>query len=47
MGFGPGSSRPVATELLCFLVDQRMPLVSGTDFLLEALPLQPMLAVFC
>src|SRR5258707_14821265 len=24
-----------------FLVDQRKPLVSGTDFLMEALPLQP------
>jgi thioredoxin reductase (NADPH) len=29
-------------RIALFLVDQRMPLVSGTDFLLEALPLQPM-----
>src|SRR6266478_6561412 len=28
-------------RIALFLVDQRMPLVSGTDFLLEALPLQP------
>jgi thioredoxin reductase (NADPH) len=28
-------------RIALFLVDQRMPLVSGTDFLMEALPLQP------